>query len=227
MARLPRLSLAGHLHYLVQRGNNGQTIATGGADFEKLYQLIDETARSAGVALHAYVLMPHGFELLATPQTAQALPQMMQALGRRYVRHFNDAHGRSGTLWDGRYRSTVMQAERHLLQAMAFLDLKPVHQGLVSEARSYPWSSHAHFVGLRVDRAVTPHTLLWRLGNTPFAREAAYADFVQQGLSASVGEELSRAVCGGWALGDAPFVAELQAQTSRRMSPGKAGRPAR
>ena len=110
---------------------------------------------------------------------------MMQAVGRRYVRYFNQRQARTGTLWEGRYRSTLIQAERYLLACMAYIDLNPVRAGMVAEPGDYPWSSHAHYVGLRNDRLVTPHPLYWELGNTPFARDAAYAELVRSGISAA------------------------------------------
>jgi putative transposase len=227
MARLSRLALAGHLHYVSQRGNNRQAIALSAADFGVLLKLMEETSRAAEVEIHAYAISTESFDLLATPKNADGLPVMMQALGRRYVRYFNDLHGRSGTLWEGRYRSTVLQADRYLLSAMSHMDLKPVRSGQGMEPAAYPWSSHGHYVGLRTDRIVTPHALIWLLGNTPFAREAAYAARVQKGLSPSEEVELTQAVAGGWALGDAGFVAELQGQTERRLTQVKSGRPGR
>ncbi|MES2955007.1 MAG: transposase [Pseudomonadota bacterium] len=225
MARLPRLSLPGYPQHIIQRGNNRQAIATSAADYQTLLALIDDNARKFAVAIHAYVLMGNHFHLLATPETAEALPQMMQAIGRRYVRYFNDSQDRSGTLWEGRYRSTVIQPDAYLLTCMAYMDLNPVRHGLVAQARDYPWSSHGHYAGLRVDRLVTPHPLFWTLGNTPFAREAAYAEMVHGGVTDASQLALTQSTLSGWALGDAAFVADLQTRTQRRVSRMSAGRP--
>jgi putative transposase len=226
MARLPRLSVAGHAHHVVQRGNDGQAIFRDEVDRRQMLQLLETQAREHRVALHAYVLMDNHVHLLLTPATAEGLPKMMQAVGRRYVRWFNDRHGRSGTLWEGRYRATVIEAERHLLPCMAYIDLNPVRAGLVAQAADYPWSSHAHYIGQRADRLVTPHALYWALGNTPFAREAAYTRLVAEGLSQQQQEALTDSAFKGWALGGPEFMAALQKQTARRLSKGKAGRPA-
>ncbi|MFO6419966.1 REP-associated tyrosine transposase [Hylemonella sp. W303a] len=226
MARLPRLSVAGHAHHVVQRGNDGQAIFRDEVDRRQMLQLLETQAREHRVALHAYVLMDNHVHLLLTPATAEGLPKMMQAVGRRYVRWFNDRHGRSGTLWEGRYRSTVIEAERHLLPCMAYIDLNPVRAGLVAQAADYPWSSHVHHIGQRADRLVTPHALYWALGNTPFAREAAYTRLVAEGLSQQQQEALTDSAFKGWALGGHEFMAALQKQTARRLSKGKAGRPA-
>lgn len=225
MARLPRLTVPGYPHHVIQRGNNRQPIFTSQADYEYFLALLDENARKFGVAIHAYVLMGNHFHLLATPQTDSGLPQMMQAIGRRYVRYFNDTQRRSGTLWEGRYKSTLIQAERYLLACMVYIDLNPVRVGVVAQARDYPWSSHSHYIGLGTDKLITPHPLYWALGNTPFAREAAYADLVNAGVSASQQEVLTRSTLHGWALGEASFVSDLQKRTIRRLSKAAAGRP--
>lgn len=227
MARLPRLTLPGYPHHVIQRGNNRQTIFSSTADYQVLLGLIEENARKFGVALHAYVLMGNHFHLLLTPESLDALPRMMQAVGRRYVRYFNDSQLRTGTLWEGRYRSTLIQTDAYLLACMAYIDLNPVRAGLVAEARDYPWSSHGNYIGLRNDKSVTPHPLYWTLGNTPFAREVAYARLVNGGLPADQQKALTDSVLSGWALGDPEFVADLQKRTARRVVEIPPGRPVR
>jgi putative transposase len=226
MARLARLTVPGYAHHLIQRGNNRQPIFADNADYELLLSILDANAREFKVALHAYVLMSNHFHLLATPETTDGIPRMMQAVGRRYVRLFNQKQARTGTLWEGRYRSTIIQAERYLLACMAYIDLNPVRAGLVGDPRAYPWSSHAHYVGLRQDKVLTPHPLYWELGNTPFARDAAYAELVAAGISAKQQQDLSESALQGWALGEQDYVADLQRRTERRVVKQRAGRPA-
>lgn len=225
MARLPRLSLANQAHHVIQRGNNRQPIFAGNTDYQRFLGVLEEGAKRFEVALHAYVLMSNHFHLLATPQTEDGLPKMMQAVGRSYVRYFNDAQGRSGTLWEGRYKSTVIQADRYLLACMAYIDLNPVRAGLVSAPSDYLWSSHLHYLGARMDRLITPHSLYWDLGNTPFAREAAYADLVQVGVNPVQLAALTDATLRGWVLGETDFVADLQKRTLRRVAKANPGRP--
>jgi putative transposase len=225
MARLPRLSLPGYPHHVIQRGNDRMAVVRSDADRTLLLELIAEYAARHHVALHAYVLMDNHFHLLLTPETADGLPLMMQGVGRRYVRAFNDTHRRSGTLWEGRYKSTLIQAEAYLLTCMAYIDLNPVRAGLVAEPAQYAWSSHRHYIGLQPDRRITPHPLYWALGNTPFAREAAYAEMVRTGPSSRQKELITQSVLHGWALGEAAFVEYLQGQTDRRLSPARPGRP--
>ena len=225
MARLPRLTLPGYPHHVIQRGNNRQAIFASPADYQTLLDLLRINAERFGVAIHAWVLMTNHFHLLATPQTADALPQMMQAVGRSYVRYFNDLQGRTGTLWEGRYKSTLIQTDRYLLACMAYIDLNPVRAGLVAQAADYAWSSHGHYIGRKTDKLITPHPLYWELGNTPFAREAAYADLVRAGVSDQQRADLTQSALSGWALGEDDFVADLQKKTARRVAKGLAGRP--
>lgn len=225
MARLPRLTLAGFPHHVIQRGNNRQPIFSTPADYRFLLELIEESAKKFDVEVHAYVLMSNHFHLLLTPRTADGLPQMMQAIGRSYVRYFNRTQQRSGTLWEGRYKSTLIQSDRYLLACMAYIDLNPVRAALVTAPQDYPWSSHLHYLGLRQDKFITPHALFWELGNTPFAREAAYAELVQAGIPSVQQATLTDATLQGWALGEPDFVADLQKRTQRRLTRTSAGRP--
>ncbi len=225
MARLPRLTLPGMPHHVIQRGNNRQAIFLTAADRQLMLDLLGENAAKFDVTVHAYVLMDNHFHLLVTPSTATGLPQMMQAVGRRYVRYFNDRQQRSGTLWEGRYRSTVIQTERYLLACMVYIDLNPVRAGMVDRPSDHLWSSHSHYTGQRSDRLVTPHALFWALGNTPFAREAAYAELVQAGISSDQQRALTDSALRGWALGEPGFIDSLQKKTDRRVRKSSAGRP--
>lgn len=225
MARLARLVIPGYPHHVIQRGNNREPIFGSVDDYQTLLDLVGQNAIRFEVSVHAYVLMNNHFHLLLTPQRGEGLPQMMQAVGRSYVRHFNRRQQRSGTLWEGRYRSTLIQSDRYLLACMVYMDLNPVRVGLVARAGDYPWSSFAHYAGQRLDKLITPHDLMWELGNTPFAREAAYAELVAAGIDTHQQNALTDSVLSGWALGDPDFVADLQKRTQRRVAKGSAGRP--
>ena len=227
MARLPRLSIPGLAHHIVQRGNDRQAIFHDSADYGFMLALLAENCRRFGVAVHGYVFMTNHFHLLATPATADGIPLLMQALGRRYVRHFNQRQGRSGTLWEGRYRSTLLEADSYLLACMAYMDLNPVRAGLVALPVDYVWSSHSHYAGVRTDSLISPHRLYWGLGNTPFAREVAYSRLVEAGVSAELQQALTDSVLTGWPLGSMDYVNELRQRAGRRVEKGKAGRPRR
>ncbi len=225
MARQPRLSVPGYAHHVIVRGNNKQPIFKFGGDYERLLDLLLEASREYKVHIHAYVLMTNHLHLLATPQEADGLPKMMQKIGRTYVQVFNKLYQRTGTLFEGRYRSTLIQTERYLLACMAYIDLNPVRAGMVAHPQDYAWSSYAHYAGKRADKLVTPHPLVWQMGNTPYAREAAYVAMVEAGIAPEQQLVLTNALIKGWALGDEAFVADLQTRTQRRVAVARAGRP--
>ena len=172
------------------------------------------------------MLLPGQMQLLATPQDADGLPRMMQDVGRAYVRTFNNRHLRSGTLWEGRYRNTVVDPDL-LLHAMACLDSLPVREQLARSPQGYAWSSSAHYTGERSERMVTPPTQIWQLGNTPFAREDAYRALLHEHESGHGCAQFQEAALGGWAHGSPDFVLQLQQLTGRRLQKSQAGRPAR
>ena len=169
--------------------------------------------------------MDNHFHLLLTPQADKALSKMMQDLGRDYVRYFNKKHTRTGTLWEGRFRSALIQTDRYFLACMVYIDLNPVRAGMVAQALDHPWSSPAHYTGARQDSWLVPHEVYWALGNTPFAREKAYAELVLAGIEESKKQALTSSVLGGWALGEDTFTQNLQPLSKRRVSKSKAGRP--
>src|SRR5262249_39743315 len=162
-ARLSRVDIAGYPHHVIQRGNNRQAIFVDVADYKRYLQLLQEACATYPAALHAYVLMPNHVHLLLTPEKAGELSRLMQALGRRYVRWFNDRHRRTGTLWEGRFRSTVVESERYLLACMRYIELNPIRASLASDPVEYRWSSYAHHVGQVVDPLITDHPLFWSL----------------------------------------------------------------
>lgn len=225
MARLPRLTLPGQPHYVVQRGNNLQAIFVDRQDYACMKGLLREMARRFGVEIHAFILLSNQLHLLVTPETVESLPQFMQSVGRTYVRTFNNRHGRSGTLWEGRYRATVLEAQAWLLPAMVVLEGQAVVQGAAQRAVDYAWSSARHNAGAQTDALVRLHPAYWRLGDTPFAREAAYALMLDRGASEEVSEVVLNAALKGWVLGGESFVQGLQQRTERRLSRQRAGRP--
>lgn len=226
MARLSRLAIGGFAHHVIQRALPDLRPFATGADHSFLLECLAQACRVHGVALHAYVIMEDHLHLLVTPAEAASLSRMMQAVGRAYGRYFNDRYGRRGTLWEGRYRCTVVQGSEFMLPCMVLIDTNPVVCGVVARAGEYPWSSHAHYAGLRVDPMLMPPAEYWSLGNTPFAREAAYAQMVERGLDAAVRHQIAESALRGWALGTSEFVAQIQKKTDRRVTKKQPGRPA-
>lgn len=225
MARLPRLTVPGLPHYVLQRGNNLQPIFVDDQDRVRMKELLREMSRRFGVEVHAYVLLPNQLHLLLTPERADSLPLMMQSVGRSYVRSFNNRHGRSGTLWEGRYRATVLEPQTWLLPAMVALEYLPVQMGLVTLPQEFAWGSAPHNAGLHPDGLLRAHGMYWSLGDTPFAREAAYLRLLRDGVSPRAAEAVHDAAYKGWALGEGDFVTRLQQHTPRRISRRSPGRP--
>ena len=225
MARQPRLALPGYPHHVIQRGNNRQPIVLDEADRRMLYSLWLEESQRHKVAVNAYVLLDNHFHMLLTPPSDEAMSLMMQSVGRTYVRYFNKRHNRSGTLWEGRYKSSLIDSEAYLLTCMAYIDLNPVRAGLAESAEDFRWSSYKHLAGQSIDKLVTPHALYWGLGNTPFAREAAYAEFVAGGLSVATQKALTESALKGRVVGRPDFLTSLEKNTQRQILPQKAGRP--
>ena len=227
MARLPRLVVPGQAHHLVQRGHNAQPVFIDDEDRRQYLTALRDALRAHEVVLHAYALLDGAVQLLLRPPSESALSRMVQALGRRYVAGFNRRHGRSGTLWEGRFRAGVVQPGTPVLQSLLLIDALPVRRGLAASAPDSRWSSAPHRLGSRRDPLVSDPQEFWRLGNTPFEREAAYAALLAQGLDAATRQRIEHAAAHGWALGSAQFLAEIEAQLQRAARPRARGRPPR
>ncbi len=225
MARQARTALPGYTYHVIQRGNNHQLIFASGADRREMLDLMLEASREQAVAIHSYVLMDNHVHLLLTPTTSEGLSKMMQHIGRSYVLQFNKRQGRSGTLFEGRFRSALVQSERYLLACMAYIDLNPVRAQMVAQPQDFAWSSYAHYSGGLTDRLITPHPHFFNLGNTPFSRERAYQELVQAGLAAHLQTQITQTLLKNHALGDDEFVLSLEKKTDKRLHASKAGRP--
>jgi putative transposase len=225
MARLPRLILPNYPHHVVQRGNDRQLIFREQEDYGRFLGWLRESARQYKVALHAYALLPDRIDLLVTPLDEGGLAQMMQRLGRFYVPWYNAKYQRSGSLFEGRFRTSLVEAGRYLLACSRYIELGPVRANLAQSPAHYPWSSYAHHAGTRTDPLITDHSLYWTLGNTPFQREAAWLDLAEQGVAADEIEQIETASAKGWPLASDAFKAELERTTRRQILPARRGRP--
>jgi putative transposase len=225
MARLPRLVVPGQPHHIIQRGNNRQPVFIDDEDYTRFLSWLREAARSYKVSVHAYVLMPNHLHLLASPAEATGLAQMMQWIGRKYVPYFNQKYNRVGTLWQGRFKTSVIDSENYFLVCSRYIENNPVRAQLAGAPQDYRWSSYAHHAGLRQDPAVVDHALYWALGNTPFQREAAYTALFQAPLSHTELLNIQTAIAKGWALGSDAYKAQLQHRAKRQVLPARRGRP--
>lgn len=225
MARLPRLIIPDQPHHIIQRGNDRQLIFRDTDDYQAFLRWAREASKQFEVSIHAYVLMPNHLHLLATPSEQDSLGRMMQWIGRHYVPYFNRKYERVGTLWQGRYKASVIDSERYFMTCSRYIELNPVRAALVGDPADYPWSSYAHHVGAKSDPLISDHPLYWALGNTPFEREAAYKGLTQQALTSEEVSALTEATLKGWALGSEQFKLALERQANRRVRPAKKGRP--
>lgn len=225
MARLPRLVVPGQPHHIIQRGNNRQPVFVDEEDYACLLGWMREAARSYKVSVHAYVLMPNHMHLLATPADAAGLARMMQWIGRKYVPYFNRKYRRVGTLWQGRFRTSVIDSENYFLMCSRYIENNPVRAQLAAAPQDYRWSSYGHHAGLRQDPAIVDHALYWALGNTPFQREAAYMALFQTPLSHAELLKIQTAAAKGWALGSDAYKAQLEHRAKRPLLPLRRGRP--
>jgi putative transposase len=225
MARLPRLVLPAQPHHIIQRGNNRQHVFVDEQDYRHYLGWLAEAARTYRVAIHAYVLMPNHVHLLASPADADGLARMMQWMGRRYVPYFNKKYQRNGTIWQGRFRTSVIDSEQYFMACSRYIEHNPVRAGLAARYEDYPWSSYMHHIGARSDPLVTDHALYWSLGNTPFQREAAYRDFLEQALTRADLDAFNTTFLKGWPLVTAQFKARVEANLQRRIGPAQRGRP--
>jgi putative transposase len=227
MARLPRLVVPDQLHHIIQKGNDGKVIFVDPEDFVIFIRWLKEASKQFQVAIHAYVLMPDHLHLLLTPKDDTGLGKMMQWIGRHYVPYFNSKYHRSGTLWQGRYKATILEAAKYFLPCSLYIESNPVRASLVADAVDYPYSSYLHHIGLTNDPLITDHPGYWGLGNTPFQREAAYKEMMERGLSSAEVAALTDATLKAWLLGSEQFKLEMSKLTSRRVAPAKRGRPSK
>jgi putative transposase len=227
MARLGRYFVADQPLHVIQRGNNRQLIFFEDEDYARYRGWLAEAAAEYGCVLHAYVLMPNHVHLLVTPKKKESLPRLMQSLGRRYVRTINGEYGRTGTLWEGRYRAAPIDSDAYFLACCRYIELNPVRTRIAAHPRAYPWSSYrAHAFG-KPDELVGDHPLFRRLGRSAAERQKAYRALFRSKLDDAFIDELRAATNGGWALGNSRFRRKIAKAAKRRVAPLPKGRPPR
>ena len=229
MARLPRQVVSGYPYHVIQRGHNRLAVFVDDADRSRYLNGLYEAAELHGLAIHAYVLMDNHVHLLATPSRDDSLALTMQAVGRSYVRAFNRRHARSGTLWEGRFRSSLIEADRYLLACQRYIELNPVRAGMVEQAGDWPWSSHRHYAGGATDPRLRAHPTIFALGNTPFERESAYRQMFDETTSPPAAERdwLTRRALAGKPMATETFQRVLESTHQVRLISGPVGRPRR
>lgn len=180
MPRAARIELPFVPMHITQRGINRCPVFLDAEDFTHFRQTLTEELLYAGVALHAYALMGNHYHLLLTSPVPGRLACAMRRVGSRYVPYYNWKHGRSGALWEGRFKSCLVQSSRYFLNVQRYIELNPVRAGIVSDPADYPWSSARVSLGVSTDRTLVPHVCYLELGGSPQERAAVYRGFLGQ-----------------------------------------------
>ncbi|WP_416307551.1 transposase [Neptunicella sp. SCSIO 80796] len=223
MARLPRLNLPNIPQHVIQRGNNRQACFFTDDDYVVYLDKLKDYANKYSVKVHAYILMTNHVHLLMTPDTEKGVSQLMQSLGRYYVRYINQTYKRSGTLWEGRYKSTIVDSEQYLLLVSRYIELYPVRANMVRHPAEYPWSSY-HGNALDKDIVLlTSHPAYLALSKNLDERKNVYRALFNSHIPELTIKEIRDATNKAWVLGDNRFRQEIQQQTGRRTFPQSRG----
>ncbi len=227
MARPPRLSLAAYPHHVIQRGNNRQPIFLVPQDYEVCLECLREAKRKYQVRLYAYVLMTNHVHLLVEPERDGALGSFMQSVGRRYVRYFNDAHWRTGTLWEGRFKSAVVNRDDYLIRCSRYMELNPGRAGMVEHPRDYRWSRYQRRALGHTDELVDDDPWYAGLGRTALARAQVYRDWMEASIKDGEWDQIRKATQQGRVVGDEAFQEEIGHMVGRQLKGETRGRPKR
>jgi putative transposase len=225
MPRLPRLKLPDTPLHIIQRGNNRSACFGSDEDYRFYLDHLALISAKVGVAVHAYVLMTNHVHLLVTPQDADGASQLMKRLGQRYVQYFNRAYGRTGTLWEGRFRSCVVGEESYFLGCHRYIEMNPVRADMVAHPGEYRWSSYTANAQGESSTLIRPHSLYLGLGLNDQARQNTYRELFRYELDPGLVDEIRRVTHGGMVLGSERFATEVAILAGRRTQRGVAGRP--
>lgn len=227
MSRRARLAMPNVALHIIQRGHNRSACFYADADYELYLAQLTELSSRFGCLVHAYALMANHVHLLITPRGHDSAALLMKHLGQRYVQYINRTYERSGTLWEGRFRSCMAQGARYVLTCYRYIELNPVRACVVWHPREYRWSSYrANAEGMST-RALAPHADYLALGPHEDARHQAYRCLFDAALDPQLVREIRSATNGNFALGSGPFMGEMAAALGCRVTPGKPGRPAK
>ena len=227
MPRRPRIHLDKVPLHIVQRGHNREPCFFAEEDYHAYLHWLGEALRENGCALHAYALMTNHVHLLLTPVKAAAVPKLMISLGRRYVQYINTTYRRTGTLWDSRYKSSVVQAESYLFACQRYIELNPVRAAMVDDPRYYRWTSYRANAMGQDDRLVTPHPLYLALGPDDRKRQSAYRALFQGQSDRAAVEDIRLAIKQNQPLGNRRFYSKIEKLTGTPREAKPRGRPRR
>lgn len=223
MARLPRLNFPGIPQHIIQRGNNRQVCFYAEKDYTVYLSKLKEYSEKYEVAVHSYILMTNHVHLLLTPKTGDGVSRLLQSLGRYYVRYVNQTHGRTGTLWEGRFKSTLIDSDNYFLIVSRYIELNPVRARMVDHPVEYPWSSYQKNALGKPIKLITPHDCYLALGKTAKERQVVYKKLFEQLIPELTLKEIRDALNKGWVLGSDHFKELIEEQTGRRASAKQRG----
>jgi len=225
VARLPRISIAGMPQHIIQRGNNREACFLAAGDYRLYLKSLKLASSKHGCLIHAYVLMSNHVHLLATGQNKRSVSQMMQNLGRRYVRYVNIVHQRTGTLWEGRFKSSLVDSERYLLTCQRYIELNPVRAAMTPNPGAYRWSSFARNACGQTDDLISPHECYQALGESSEKRCAAYQRLFQGAISEDELKTIRDHTNQGKVLGTREFQDMIASRLGRDVKLSALGRP--
>ncbi|MCH9691880.1 MAG: transposase [Gammaproteobacteria bacterium] len=225
MPRIPRLNLIDIPQHIVQVGNNNLSCFFDDGDYQFYLDSLRNAASQYQVEIHAYVLLPNMVQIIATPKVPNGVSSMMQSLGRRYVQYINHRYKRSGTLWGGRYKSSLIDSDSYLLSCYRYVELRPLYLGVVEHLADHFWSSFDHNTNITKDPIITEHNLYLALGDSPHERAQAYRNLFRCQFEYRLLEYIAETIKLGQILGDEAFKTKIEKIANQRVRPLKRGRP--
>ncbi len=225
MPRLPRAVLPHVPLHVIQRGNNRQVCFVTRDDYHYYLNWLADYANQSGCQVHAYVLMTNHVHLLVSSAEKEAPSALMKRLGQRYTQYFNRTYHRSGTLWEGRFRSSPIQTDDYFMACQRYIELNPIRAGMVSHPAEYHWSSYRSNAQGGAGALVTPHKIYLGLGDSDESRRAAYRDLFRAALEPGLIDKIRQACNGNSVLGNSRFAKEIEVALGRRVTPKASGRP--
>ncbi len=224
MARQPRFVLVGHPQHVIVRGNNREPIFYADEDYRFYLEKLQQACKKHQCDVHAYVLMTNHIHLLITPWKSDGLSKVMQMVGRYYVQYFNYTYQRTGTLWEGRYRASLIDSDNYALVCYRYIELNPVRaEGMVGHPSEYPWSSYRHNALGEEDALVVHHPLYDALGKGVVTRQTAYRKLFQSHITKKTLNEIRSSTNKAWVLGSTYFKEQIEKALNRRVSPALRG----
>jgi putative transposase len=227
MSRRKRYGVAGLPQHVVQRGNNLQACFFQDADYLFYLECLNDASEKHGCEIHAYVLMTNHVHVLVTPGVPEGISRMMQSVGRRYVQYINWLYKRTGTLWEGRYKASLIESDRYFLSCCRYIEENPVRAGIVTSPGEYRWSSYRHHAADHEDRLIKDHPAYLSLGNERDRRASAYRDLFKEKIKGRDVKDIRQSIQKDLVLGGGRFQEEIEQVLQRRVRPGEKGRPRR